>query len=177
MFGAIVGLAKIVSLGALAVLRVVRDEPSDAQDTPAVVPVDRSREAADWATASRPAYRPSPLDMPTGRSRLEVCWAEVSFSDGSGSKVRPVVIVDSTPCGYYVLTMTSRKPKCLTGYLGISSASSRSYDQKGQPSWVDCRELVWIPREERRFPSRTGRLNFIESQLCLAMVSHVDAAA
>jgi hypothetical protein len=67
----------------------------------------------------------------------EVWWADVPFEDGTGSKIRPCLVVRSGADGAAVLKITSQDQSRRDGYRRIPTATWKGGEADG--SWLDMR--------------------------------------
>ncbi|MGC5021152.1 type II toxin-antitoxin system PemK/MazF family toxin [Micromonospora sp. DT47] len=91
---------------------------------------------------SRPTAPPRPR-TPTGTPRAgEIWWADVPYHDGTGSKVRPCLVLRADNRGAEVLKITSQDKSDRDDHVRIPT---RDWDADAeQDSWLDLAEPVRI---------------------------------
>ncbi|WP_424537178.1 type II toxin-antitoxin system PemK/MazF family toxin [Sphaerisporangium viridialbum] len=105
----------------------------------------RPRPARKGRPAAGPGRRPLPVHSrppsPAWESRPapgQIWWADVPYSDGSGSKVRPCLVVRTHPRNVEVLKITSQDKSDRGEYLSIPTAGWDPHATKD--SWLDLSE-------------------------------------
>ncbi|GII80273.1 hypothetical protein Sru01_52550 [Sphaerisporangium rufum] len=97
---------------------------------------DRGRRPAP-APGRRPAAPPRPAPR-------EIWWADVPYSDGTGSKVRPCLVVRARAGGADVLKITSQDKSARDDHVPIPT---RSWDpDAAKDSWLDLSETHFVGR-------------------------------
>ncbi|GAA3822740.1 hypothetical protein GCM10022226_49000 [Sphaerisporangium flaviroseum] len=72
----------------------------------------------------------------------QIWWADVPYSDGSGSKVRPCLVVRTHPGRVEVLKITSQDKSDRSEYLPIPTAGWDPHATKD--SWLDLSETYFV---------------------------------
>jgi PemK-like, MazF-like toxin of type II toxin-antitoxin system len=102
-------------------------------------------------TRGRPVT-PVPPPRPGWRGRPapgEIWWADVPYQDGTGSKVRPCLVVRTGPKGSAVLKITSQDQGTRSSYLRLPTAGWDS--RADHDSWLDLRVTYQLgPADFRR---------------------------
>lgn len=108
-----------------------------------------------WRLAARPrgkARRPTPA---TGPAPGDIWWADVPFEDGTGSKVRPCLVLRAHAKTVDVLKITSRDQSRRRDHVEIPT---RHWDPRaGHNSHLDLTDPIRVPR--RAFADKAGRLD------------------
>ncbi|MBM7081424.1 type II toxin-antitoxin system PemK/MazF family toxin [Micromonospora sp. SCSIO 07396] len=101
---------------------------------------------------ARPTAPPRPR-TPTGTPRPgDIWWADVPFHDGTGSKVRPCLVVRADDRGAEVLKITSQDKSDRDDHVPIPT---RDWDPDADhDSWLDLAEPLRIPADA--FSRRAG---------------------
>ncbi|MEV0722777.1 type II toxin-antitoxin system PemK/MazF family toxin [Micromonospora purpureochromogenes] len=104
---------------------------------------------------ARPTAPPRPR-TPTGTPRPgEIWWADVPYHDGTGSKVRPCLVLRADDRGADVLKITSQDKSSRDDHVRIPT---REWDPDADhDSWLDLAEPVTIPAGA--FSHRAGTLD------------------
>jgi mRNA-degrading endonuclease toxin of MazEF toxin-antitoxin module len=99
--------------------------------------------AVAWWWRARRTPRPAPR---------EIWWADVPYADGSGSKVRPCLVLRRGWRGVTVLKITSQDKSRRRDHLPIPT---RAWDRHARrDSWVNLGEPIVVP--PRAFERRVG---------------------
>lgn len=94
-----------------------------------------------------PTRRPALLTVapPEWRNRPapgQIWWADVPFTDGSGSKVRPCLVVRTGPGRIEALKITSQDKSARRDHVRIPT---RGWDRKADhDSWLDLRQVFTL---------------------------------
>ncbi|MEV6799850.1 type II toxin-antitoxin system PemK/MazF family toxin [Micromonospora rifamycinica] len=101
---------------------------------------------------ARPTAPPRPRTS-TGTPRPgDIWWADVPFHDGTGSKVRPCLVLRADDRGAEVLKITSQDKSDRDDHVRIPT---RDWDpDAGHDSWLDLAEPLRIPADG--FSRRAG---------------------
>ncbi|NYF57377.1 type II toxin-antitoxin system PemK/MazF family toxin [Micromonospora purpureochromogenes] len=101
---------------------------------------------------ARPTAPPRPR-TPTGTPRPgEIWWADVPYHDGTGSKVRPCLVLRADDRGADVLKITSQDKSSRDDHVRIPT---REWDPDADhDSWLDLAESVHVPSSA--FTHRAG---------------------
>jgi hypothetical protein len=105
-------------------------------------------------TRGRP-FTPPPPPRPGWRGRPapgEIWWADLPYQDGTGSKIRPCLVLSTGPGGSTVLKITSQDQSTRAAHVRLPTASWDPHAR--HDSWLDLRG----PYELRRtaFQRRAG---------------------
>ncbi|MGB2567482.1 type II toxin-antitoxin system PemK/MazF family toxin [Micromonospora citrea] len=101
---------------------------------------------------ARPTAPPRPR-TPTGTPRPgEIWWADVPYADGSGSKVRPCLVLRADDRGAEVLKITSQDKSGRDDHVRIPTGD---WDPDADhDSWLDLAEPLSVPLDD--FSRRAG---------------------
>ncbi|MEV0811141.1 type II toxin-antitoxin system PemK/MazF family toxin [Micromonospora sp. NPDC050200] len=101
---------------------------------------------------ARPTAPPRPR-TPTGTPRPgEIWWADVPYHDGTGSKVRPCLVLRADDRGAEILKITSQDKSSRDDHVRIPT---RDWDPDADhDSWLDLAEPVHVPTGA--FTNRAG---------------------
>jgi len=95
-------------------------------------------------TKGRPVT-PTPPPRPGWRNRPapgEIWWAEVPYQDGTGSKVRPCLVLTTGAGGSTVLKITSQDQRTRAGNVRLPTAG---WDPRADhDSWLDLRSAYQL---------------------------------
>ncbi|MEH0841014.1 type II toxin-antitoxin system PemK/MazF family toxin [Micromonospora sp. CPCC 205711] len=102
---------------------------------------------------ARPTAPPRPR-TPTGTPRPgEIWWADVPYHDGTGSKVRPCLVLRADDRGAEVLKITSQDKSDRDDHVPIPT---RDWDADADhDSWLDLAEPVHVRADA--FANRAGK--------------------
>lgn len=114
-------------------------------------PADRRRSGGPGRTTAPP--RPRGAERPTAEPRPgEIWWADVPYADGTGSKVRPCLVVHANGRGADVLKITSQDKSGRDDHVRIPT---RDWDADADhDSWLDLAEPLHITADA--FSNRAG---------------------
>lgn len=107
------------------------------------------------STQQTPPRRLPSAPQPPGRARpKQIWWADVPFSDGSDSKVRPCLVVGFNSRNYRILKITSQDYSHRDDHLEIPT---KEWDPKAKSnSFVDLRPILLNPS---LFKEQAGELD------------------
>ncbi|GIG64999.1 hypothetical protein Pen01_12940 [Phytomonospora endophytica] len=107
-----------------------------------------------WRLLTRPGSRPAPR-AGGGPAPGEIWWADVPFEDGTGSKVRPCLVLRADGRGAAVLKITSQDQSHRRDHVEIAT---RHWDPKARHnSHLDLTDPIRVSRGS--FTKRAGRLD------------------
>ncbi|MFC3504928.1 type II toxin-antitoxin system PemK/MazF family toxin [Micromonospora krabiensis] len=114
--------------------------------------VDEGAGRAPGGTATAPRPRTAD-DVPAGSPQPgEIWWADVPYADGSGSKVRPCLVLRAGGRGADVLKITSQDKSGRDDHVPIPT---RDWDPGAEhDSYLDLSEPIRVPRTA--FQDRAG---------------------
>lgn len=100
--------------------------------------------------------------LPVARAR-EVWWATIPYSEGSGSKDRPCVVLSTSGRRVAVLMCTSKDK---SGQQGYTQMPPHIWGARGKASWIKTDRRITIDREDlRRLQGRLGQHEWTDLRL------------
>lgn len=108
-----------------------------------------------WRLTAKPRKRPPAKRPATGPAPGDIWWADVPFEDGTGSKVRPCLVLRANAKSVDVLKITSQDQSRRRDHVEIAT---RHWDPRAKHnSHLDLTDPIRVPR--RSFADKAGRLD------------------
>jgi hypothetical protein len=126
-----------------------------AADRPARRPSRRPGRGAPTRAPTRPDAAPKPRDRRAGNAPRpgDIWWAEVPFSDGTGAKDRPCLVLRADPDGAEGRKITSQDRSDRDDHVRIPT---RSWDPEAErDSFLDLSDPIRV--DAAAFRARAGR--------------------
>jgi hypothetical protein len=140
----LIGVLLVLAIVGSLVLRARRSNRPRPGPTRPGRPAGRSTRPRGATAPTKPKpTKPAPTRPATGQPRPgEIWWAEVPYEDGSGSKVRPCLVLRTGRAGTDVLKITSQDKSNRTDHIRIPT---KAWDpDAGHDSYLDLTDPIRV---------------------------------